>query len=194
MVEGTSRRKRSNVCLRTYKDSYESSELNKWCNSIKRADCALDLRDYHLSSYLLVKELKVINLGPKTHLQLPVQILGPTGADRDRTDDLLVANQSLSQLSYGPENRTSAFSADLIFDPADKPSQDRQRQDDKAERADSGFQADCQYLKHIQNLHPVYRETRGRPNRSYYSTGPRWIRTIDLTVISGVLYQLSYRP
>jgi hypothetical protein len=25
-------------------------------------------------------------------------------------------------------------------------------------------------------------------------TGPRWIRTIDLTVISGVLYQLSYKP
>ena len=26
----------------------------------------------------------------------------PGGADRDRTDDLLVANQALSQLSYGP--------------------------------------------------------------------------------------------
>ncbi len=26
-----------------------------------------------------------------------------TGADRSRTDDLLVANQSLSQLSYGPD-------------------------------------------------------------------------------------------
>jgi hypothetical protein len=31
-------------------------------------------------------------------------IRGPhnTGADRTRTDDLLVANQTLSQLSYGP--------------------------------------------------------------------------------------------
>ena len=27
---------------------------------------------------------------------------GVGGASRDRTDDLLVANQSLSQLSYGP--------------------------------------------------------------------------------------------
>ncbi len=27
-----------------------------------------------------------------------------SGADRDRTGNLLVANQALSQLSYGPEN------------------------------------------------------------------------------------------
>ena len=27
---------------------------------------------------------------------------GSGGANRDRTDDLLVANQTLSQLSYGP--------------------------------------------------------------------------------------------
>ncbi len=34
------------------------------------------------------------------------------GADRDRTDDLLVANQALSQLSYGPSRRKQANLAD----------------------------------------------------------------------------------
>ena len=33
--------------------------------------------------------------------------LARTGADRDRTGNLLVANQALSQLSYGPERNRS---------------------------------------------------------------------------------------
>ena len=33
--------------------------------------------------------------------------LQATGADRDRTGNLLVANQALSQLSYGPEKAVS---------------------------------------------------------------------------------------
>ena len=31
-----------------------------------------------------------------------VRVVGAGGASRDRTGDLLVANQTLSQLSYGP--------------------------------------------------------------------------------------------
>jgi hypothetical protein len=37
---------------------------------------------------------------PLTEHTLPAQ---PGGADRDRTDDLLNANQALSRLSYGPD-------------------------------------------------------------------------------------------
>ena len=33
--------------------------------------------------------------------------LSTGGADRDRTDDLLNANQALFQLSYGPETKKS---------------------------------------------------------------------------------------
>jgi hypothetical protein len=36
-------------------------------------------------------------LGPRLRLAAP-----PGGARRDRTDDLLLAKQALSQLSYGP--------------------------------------------------------------------------------------------
>ena len=39
---------------------------------------------------------------------------GAGGPDRDRTDDLLDANQALSQLSYGPEySRPSTLVKDL---------------------------------------------------------------------------------
>jgi hypothetical protein len=34
------------------------------------------------------------------------------GADRDRTDDLLVANEALSQLSYSPETDAQRFKLD----------------------------------------------------------------------------------
>ncbi len=37
------------------------------------------------------------------------------GARRDRTDDLLNANQALSQLSYGPRNLISELSADAAL-------------------------------------------------------------------------------
>ena len=37
-----------------------------------------------------------------THDTLFYQIVGAGGASRDRTDDLRVANATLSQLSYGP--------------------------------------------------------------------------------------------
>ena len=41
------------------------------------------------------------SLGLRTIIGSQVRSFFP-GADRDRTDDLLVANQALSQLSYGP--------------------------------------------------------------------------------------------
>jgi hypothetical protein len=36
---------------------------------------------------------------------LPCDLLDPGGANRDRTGDLLLAKQALSQLSYGPRVR-----------------------------------------------------------------------------------------
>ena len=42
-------------------------------------------------------------------------VVGAGGASRDRTDDLLVANQTLSQLSYGPFRLTlDARPADMV--------------------------------------------------------------------------------
>ena len=38
---------------------------------------------------------------PDGRFSIPVQA-GHGGADRDRTDDLVIANDALSQLSYGP--------------------------------------------------------------------------------------------
>ena len=44
--------------------------------------------------------------GPRAH-KWPISVPGdqriPSGASRDRTGDLLLAKQALSQLSYGPE-------------------------------------------------------------------------------------------
>ena len=45
-------------------------------------------------SYLIFKELQ--NLTQHTFARFKI------GADRDRTDDLLLAKQALSQLSYSP--------------------------------------------------------------------------------------------
>ncbi len=49
---------------------------------------------------------------------------GVGGASRDRTDDLLVANQSLSQLSYGPycplAEIVATISADITLSTAGK--------------------------------------------------------------------------
>ena len=39
-----------------------------------------------------------------THHTGSAESLGAGGANRDRTDDLLLAKQALSQLSYGPKN------------------------------------------------------------------------------------------
>jgi hypothetical protein len=36
------------------------------------------------------------------------------GANRDRTDDLLVANQTLSQLSYGPPDHSHISHGDML--------------------------------------------------------------------------------
>ena len=72
----------------------------------------------HKSNYLLSRLLK----NSRSHSGRPKRITtnlvcthpaqtavgqGPGGANRDRTDDLLLAKQALSQLSYGP--------ADLLF-------------------------------------------------------------------------------
>ncbi len=44
-----------------------------------------------------------------------VRVVGAGGASRDRTGDLLVANQTLSQLSYGPMSLwTHGTAADLV--------------------------------------------------------------------------------
>ena len=51
---------------------------------------------------------------------LPENPRSPGGAERDRTDDLLLAKQALSQLSYSPEDRGQASGirkACLIPDP-----------------------------------------------------------------------------
>ena len=48
-------------------------------------------------SYLIFKELQ--NLTQHTFARFKI------GADRDRTDDLLLAKQALSQLSYSPFNK-----------------------------------------------------------------------------------------
>ena len=37
------------------------------------------------------------------------------GRDRDRTDDLLVANEALSQLSYTPENRKQRYFQHIYY-------------------------------------------------------------------------------
>ena len=37
------------------------------------------------------------------------------GRDRDRTDDLLVANEALSQLSYTPENRLLRYFQHIYY-------------------------------------------------------------------------------
>ena len=78
-----------------------------------------------------------------------------SGAERTRTANLLVANQALSQLSYGPPVRGQRRAG---LDPA---------------------MGAC---------------VPDSTDRSARSTGPGWIRTNDLTVISGVLCQLSYEP
>ena len=46
--------------------------------------------------FLIVKEQR------STSVNLPPAIAGGRGAEGDRTPDLLVANQTLSQLSYSP--------------------------------------------------------------------------------------------
>jgi hypothetical protein len=49
-----------------------------------------------------------------TNLFCTDELLVPTGgARRDRTDDLLLAKQALSQLSYGPYRRWCAFALKL---------------------------------------------------------------------------------
>ncbi len=57
-----------------------------------------------------------------------IDYTGFTGADRSRTDDLLDANQALSQLSYGPlDNFLKSFQAliQLVPDPSDQGCYDR---------------------------------------------------------------------
>jgi hypothetical protein len=48
-------------------------------------------------------ELLLFALGPSRRLTP-----APGGARRDRTDDLLLAKQALSQLSYGPEEHVGS--------------------------------------------------------------------------------------
>ena len=43
-----------------------------------------------------------------------VRVVGAGGASRDRTGDLLVANQTLSQLSYGPFRTSSLKTHALV--------------------------------------------------------------------------------
>ena len=44
--------------------------------------------------------------------ELPILLdLAVGGAERDRTADLLIANEALSQLSYGPNRGRAAFPA-----------------------------------------------------------------------------------
>ena len=56
-----------------------------------------------ISSYSIVKELYLIRITTASFKARRIRHDSLFhGADRNRTDDLLVANQSLSQLSYGP--------------------------------------------------------------------------------------------
>ena len=48
---------------------------------------------------LLISDLRLELRSPQSSIRSPQS---HRGADRDRTDDLLVANQALSQLSYSP--------------------------------------------------------------------------------------------
>ena len=55
------------------------------------------------SSSLFGRDAKMAKpLGSDPRFKSSAQILGSGGARRDRTDDLLLAKQALSQLSYGP--------------------------------------------------------------------------------------------
>ena len=54
------------------------------------------------------------------------------GAGRDRTDDILLAKQALSQLSYGPKGFGEAEGND--DDPAWRPDAERVRKPDRASR------------------------------------------------------------
>ena len=73
-------------------------------------------RRFHQDNYLLSRLLKSSRLFLRFREESPISaafamlIAGPSndagagagGANRDRTDDLLLAKQALSQLSYGP--------------------------------------------------------------------------------------------
>lgn len=49
---------------------------------------------------------ETVNLGRRKTFAIPLNGEAPVngGAERDRTDDLLLAKQALSQLSYSPES------------------------------------------------------------------------------------------
>jgi hypothetical protein len=89
----------------------------------------------------------------------------PHGADRTRTDDLLVANQSLSQLSYGPRKR--------------------QRTDPPAPGTPPGPRRSAPF-KHRPK--PAQRASQGPQSRvTAVRNGPTRTRTWDLIVISDAL-------
>ena len=151
--------------------------------------------------YHQVISLRHITLQKVTGLKLMLP-----GADRTRTDDLLVANQSLSQLSYGPISvgygGGSYPSGDFIAEPTDEPGQNRHDQHGDAQQPEQGSESSGQNqsLGHAPALLPgplPHVPAEGDWVQTPFGAqthGPRWIRTIDLTVISGVLYQLSYEP
>jgi hypothetical protein len=73
------------------------------------------LSQEQLPSFQIVKEQPIVSAIPRgitnqvrvaaNLIAVPSIYPGAGGANRDRTDDLLLAKQALSQLSYGPINR-----------------------------------------------------------------------------------------
>jgi integrase len=89
------------TCLHHYAhvfDAHEDTEEVSWLEAISSARATSDV-----SSGCPEDTQSSDQTGaPKVYLQMP-EGLTRYGARRDRTDDLLLAKQALSQLSYGPE-------------------------------------------------------------------------------------------
>jgi hypothetical protein len=93
----------------------------------------------------------------------------PGGADRDRTDDLLVANQALSQLSYGPASEARGRNQGLALHRRTRLAQST-RPNDFPERP----------------ARTPYKLRRNAPPAALPG-GPGWTRTTDLTLIRRAL-------
>ena len=94
-----------------------------------------------------------------------------TGDERNRTADLLVANQSLSQLSYVPADDARPIEA---------------RPDRLAQSALTGFPSDlpAEATHTVEQPEPLCRSPE---SGGINHTGPGWSRTNDLTLIRGAL-------
>jgi hypothetical protein len=83
------------------------------------ATCPINQQSSSLEHERQIKKLsrllKSKRVARTSHETLDCRLLGlgVGGANRDRTDDLLLAKQALSQLSYGPAPRLSKGSSDI---------------------------------------------------------------------------------